>query len=479
MLTLAASEFIRATGAAVVVAGTRDPHGEVVIDSRQVEKNGVFVAFVGERVDGNAHLAAAARDGAAVVIASREPDEEAVCAARECGCWLLRAKDDDCEEFLLRLAGFWREVHPNWLVVGVTGSVGKTTTKDMLRAAIASQRKTHATAGNFNNLIGLPLTLLRAPEDAEVVVCELGMNHAGEIARLTQCAHPTLAVITNVGTSHIGMLGSREGIARAKAEIVQGMRAWNEVAPRLTLTSACDKSAFIDEKFARPAGIATTYVGNRAEDSVRKTNLVLDEQGCASFDVVCSDGWSGRVQLPMPGTAPADDALLALAVVWQLGLDRSRALQALEHMPVTRMRLDVKTTRSGARIIDDSYNAAPASMAASLDVLASMSCTGRRIAVLGEIGELGDEAKRLHGYVGAYAAAKGLDLLVCVGGPLADELAESARTMGQSADACERMESAEETLRVIGPVLGAGDVVLVKGSRSVGLDAFVMGVLDL
>ena len=146
-------------------------------------------------------------------------------------------------------------------------------------------------------------------------------------------------------------------------------------------------------------------------------------------------------------------------------------------MPQASMRLDVRRAPSGARVIDDSYNAAPASMAASLDVLSQMACEGRRIAVLGEMGELGDEAARLHGYVGAYAAAKGVDLLVLVGGALADEMAEAARTMGLSEDAIERLATVDDAARVIGPVLSAGDLVLVKASRSAGLDTFVRGVL--
>lgn len=141
------------------------------------------------------------------------------------------------------------------------------------------------------------------------------------------------------------------------------------------------------------------------------------------------------------------------------------------------MRLNVLEASSGARVIDDSYNAAPASMASSLDVLSSMACTGRRIAVLGEMGELGDEAARLHGYVGAYAAAKGVDLLVIIGGELADAMAEAARTMGLSEDAIERLDSVERAVDVIGPVLAEGDLVLVKASRASGLDQFVRGVL--
>ena len=169
--------------------------------------------------------------------------------------------------------------------------------------------------------------------------------------------------------------------------------------------------------------------------------------------------------------------MLAVALVGRLGLDRTTALEAIAAMGHTQMRLDVAQAPSGARLIDDSYNAAPSSMAASLDVLSQMACEGRRIAVLGEMGELGDDAPRLHGYVGAYAAAKGVDLLVLVGGALADEMAEAARTMGLSEDAIERFATVEEATSVMVPVLAPGDLVLVKASRAARLDQFVKGAL--
>ena len=477
MIHMSASDIAAATGASLLSPGTRDVSGEAVIDSRKVGEGSLFVAFAGERVDGNDYLAAAARAGAAVVVASAEVGPDALAELASLGCAVLRAEGDDCEEFLLRLTERVREAHGEWLVVGVTGSVGKTTTKEMLAAAFGAQRRTHATAGNLNNLIGLPLTVLSAPDDAEVLVCELGMNHAGEIDRLARACRPALACITNVGTSHIGLLGSRENIARAKAEIVGGMRAHGELRPALALVSTGDCTPFIADGFARPAGVEVAMVGRAAADEVRCDALSLDEEGRATATVSCADGWSGTVRLPMPGRAPVDDLLLALALVWRAGLDRDAALAAIERMPQAQMRLDVHVAPSGARVIDDSYNAAPASMASSLDVLASMSCAGRRVAVLGEMGELGDEARRLHGYVGAYAAAKGVDLLVLVGDELADEMAEAARTMGLSEDAIERLGSVEEAVRVIGPVLSEGDLVLVKASRAAGLDAFVRGVL--
>lgn len=477
MLRMTVSDIARATGAAVLLEGARDVAGEVVVDSREAREGGLFVAFSGERADGNAYLASAARAGSAAVVATAEPPAEALEAARAAGCAVLRAEGDDGEEFLLRLAGAWRDLHPGWLVLAVTGSVGKTTTKEMVAAGAAAQRRTHATRGNLNSLIGLPLTVLAAPEDAEVVVLELGMNHPHEIDRLAAACRPALAAITNVGTSHIGILGSRENIARAKAEVVSGMRAHDGVGPALALASSGDFTPFIADGFARPAGVDVVTVGSGEKDLVRASLVSTDESGRARFTVTCADGWSRTVALSLPGAKLVDDFLLALALLWRAGLDRDVAVEAICRMEPTSMRLDVVRAPSGARVIDDSYNAAPASMASSLDVLASMACEGRRIAVLGEMGELGDEAERLHGYVGAYAAARGVDLLVLVGGELADEMAEAARTMGLSEDAVERLATVEDAVRVIGPVLAEGDLVLVKASRAAGLDNFVKGVL--
>lgn len=471
-------DIAAATGARVLAAGTGEVTAEAVVDSRKAGKGSLFVAFAGEHSDGNDYLCAAARQGAAAVVATRVVRAEELAELSELGCAVLHAQDDAGVEFLLRLARAWRELHEDWLVVGVTGSVGKTTTKEMLAAAFGSQRRCYATHGNLNSLIGLPITVLSAPEQSEVVVLELGMNHAGEIARLSRACQPALACITNIGTSHIGLLGSREAIARTKAEIVEGMRAGAGEVPVLALNSAGDFTPLIEREYAHPAGVEVLRVGTDAEDAVRLVSLELDEQGCATAQISCSDGWTGSVHLPVPGRAAVDDALLALALVWRAGLDRDRALAAIERMPQTSMRLDVQTAPGGARIIDDSYNAAPASMASSLDVLSEMGCPGRRIAVLGEMGELGEEAERLHGYVGAYAAARGLDLLLCVGDDLAAQMAEAARTMGMPAGSVVQVPTAEKALDELVSVLGPDDLVLVKASRAAGLDRIVRGVLQ-
>lgn len=453
----------------------------VAIDSRMVGRGGLFVCFPGERVDGNDYAVAAMGAGAAAVVMTREPEAEVLAEARDLDAAVLVAEGGDAEEFMLRLAGAWRTRNPQWVVVGVTGSVGKTTTKDMLAVALATRYKVHATEGNHNNLIGLPLTLLLASADDEVVVAEMGMNHAGELTRLSACGRPTVAVITNVGTSHIGNLGSREAIARAKAEILSSMQPTDAGCGRarscLVMTSDNDYATLIEDEYARPRGIEVLSVGADGRCSVRAARVALVGDGRAHVAVTCSDGWRDEVTLPMPGRHVVSDFLLALAVSWRVGADRTAACTAMAHMPQTHMRMEIAGGPGRPRVIDDSYNASPNSTAAALDVLASLPCEGRRVAVLGEVAELGEAAPRLHGYMGAYAAAKPLDLLVLVGTDDADRMAEAALTMGFSEDRLERVRDVDEAIRVIAPIVDEGDLVLVKASRAARLDAFVREVL--
>ena len=476
-------DVARVTGALVICGSGAELAGEVRIDSRRIASGDAFVAFAGEKVDGNAFARSAVEAGAGAVILSSKPEEGLVEAAKAHGCAILRAKDDDCEAFLMALAAEWRSRHPEWFVVGITGSVGKTTTKDLLRAAFASQRRVHATAGNLNNLLGLPLTILAAPEDAEALVLEMGMNHAGEISRMARCARPALACITNVGTSHIGLLGSREGIARAKAEMVEGLEAFGgsgtfaEVSPCLAITGSNDFAPLIEE-LAMDAGVELIRVGEREADDVRLiSHEPLGASSAYAFELASGRRIAG--ELPIPGRHALDDLALAFALVERAGLDVDVAAKALATLERTAMRLDVKTSPAGVTVVDDSYNASPSSMAAALDVLKSLPAKGKRIAVLGEMGEMGDEAARLHQLVGAYAAATSPDMLVLIGSELAGQIAEGALAVGFSGDRIESFVSVDAALSTIGPIFAAGDAVLVKASRSAGLDRFAKGVMSL
>lgn len=476
MIRMTVQNMVVATGASLVAGDPAVVFEGVGIDSRAVPAGGAFVAFVGERVDGNQFACSAFDAGAKVVVLTASPTKEVLDRAQEPGVALVRAADDDGTEFMLALARAWRELNPQWTVVGVTGSVGKTTTKEMLAAGIGACRRTYSTAGNLNSMLGVPLTLFAASPEDEALVVEMGMNNAGELLRISAAVRPCVAVITNVGTSHIGNLGSREGIARAKAEVVQGMRAKDGVGPTLVLTDGDDYSDFIQREFCEPAGVATLRVGGKDCD-VRTSGVTLDEDGMPTVEAVVGDEVLEGT-LSLPGRAMVSDLMSAMGVIRALGMPCKEPFEAICKMKAAHMRLEVGKAKSGARVIDDSYNASPSSMAAALDVLCSMRCEGRRIAVLGEIGELGDQARGLHELVGAYAAAKPLDMLVVIGEDNARQMARAACTMGFSEDRLELFANADDAAKTIVPLLGQGDLVLVKASRAAGLDKFAKEVLD-
>ena len=476
MIRMTVLEMMQATGAQLLCGDTALVFEGVAIDTRVLPKGGLFVAFAGERVDANKFAPEAFDAGARVVVLTADPDEHALAAAQESGGALLRAANDDGEEFMLTLAKAWRRANPQWIVVGVTGSVGKTTTKEMLAAGIGATRRVHATVGNFNNLLGVPLTLFAAAPEDEVLVVEMGMNNAGEIARIAAAAQPDVAVITNVGTSHVGNLGSREGIARAKAEVVGGMRGTKEIPATLVLSDGDDYADFIEQNYCAPARIRCVRVGGN-DCAVKATEVSLDETGLPAVKLRVGDHEALCGTLSLPGRAMVYDLLSAIGAIYVLGLPLDASFDAICKMQSTHMRLEVRQQDGSARVIDDSYNASPSSMAAALDVLCSMGCVGRRIAVLGEMGELGDQSIRLHELVGAYAAAKPVDLLVLIGESDALRVAEAARTMGFSEDRLEVFSSVSEAVRVIVPLLHGDDLVLVKASRAAGLDRFAKEVL--
>lgn len=466
MIEIDVSDIVEATASRLVCGDPARTCRGCAIDSRKVDRDAIFVAFPGERVDGNAFAAPALEAGAGCVVMTADAPEGVRAAAEERGAAIVRT--DDPTAFMLDLASWWRD-RLDARVVGITGSIGKTTTKDVLTALLARRYRVHATSGNFNNLIGLPLTVLSAHRDTEALVVEMGMDGRGQIERLSRCARPDIAVITKVGTSHIGMLGSRENIACAKAEIVCGMRPGGA----LVMGASDDYFAFIRDGIATPAGIEVVACGSGDGCDVVVSAVELGEDGCPSFDVTFSDGARISTRLSVPGAQAVINAAYAAAVARRMGIDPSEIDAAFGALELTARRVDVRRAVSGARIIDDSYNAAPESVAAGLDLLCSLPCAGSRIAVLGEMGELGEESARLHALTGAYAAAKKLALLVCVGGEGARAMAETARMLGMSDDAVQVMDDTDAAIAALSDAFGPEDLVLVKGSRFVGLDRLV------
>lgn len=419
----------------------------VSTDSRRIPQEALFLPLAGERFDGHDFIGKALENGAAAVMSHRACEEYPVPALYV----------ENTSQALLDLAGGYRMMCGG-SVVGVTGSVGKTTTKELLYAVLAQQFRAEKTEGNLNNEIGLPLTLMRMTKDTEVMVAEMGMNHFGELSVLTRIAQPDLAVITNIGTMHIENLGSREGILRAKLEILEGLRPGGRVIFNG------------DDALLRP--LAARYhavcFGLSEGCDVRASRVCESAEG--SKFTVHAFGKSFEAALNVPGLHNVLDALAAAAVGLLLGLSPEQIAEGLRSYAPLRQRV---SHAAGMTIIDDCYNAGPESMRAALRVLAGTPTEGRRIAVLGGMLELGDFAPELHAGVGR-EAAKAADLLLAYG-PCSECYVQGAHEAGLAGARAFATHDAlvaalEETCR-------AGDTLLFKGSHGMHMEQVLARLL--
>ncbi|MBM6698935.1 UDP-N-acetylmuramoyl-tripeptide--D-alanyl-D-alanine ligase [Bifidobacterium pullorum subsp. saeculare] len=452
-----------------------------VSDSRQVRPGAVFVAIKGERVDGHDYLAQAAAGGAVCALVDHVVD----------GAPLAQIVVDDTVAALGGLARRNLELRREaaqtagatpFTVVGLTGSVGKTTTKDLLATMLARMGRTVAPVGSFNNDIGLPLTACQVGPDTRFLVAEMGANHVGEIAGLTRIAPPDIAIVLKVGVAHLGEFGSVERIAQAKSEIVRGL-----VPGGMAILNADDPHV------AAMAGLAPGEVrffgiapANFGRDWLHAEAVATDDADRASFDLVAADGQSGHVTLAIPGAHNVMNALAAASAAHTLGLPLADVAACLaSQRTISPHRMAVSTVaRGGAAftLIDDSFNANPDSMRAGLDGLARWGRGAARrpfrVAVLGAMLELGGDEAALHRGIGAYAAGLGIDHIVAVGNgtdgldALAADLADGARQAGADAgvsvDCVDGIDAADAIVTELARA-HAGTVVLLKGSHASGL----------
>jgi UDP-N-acetylmuramoyl-tripeptide--D-alanyl-D-alanine ligase len=395
-------------------------------DSRSITPGQLFVPIVAER-DGHEFIAAARAAGAVAHITSR-PD-----ASATDGTAIVV---DDTARALLDLAT-WARPRLAARVVGITGSVGKTTTKDMIALACAAGRRTWVNVRSFNNDQGLPVTILGAPDDTEVLVVEMGMRGFGEIDRLCDVAKPDIGVVTVVGHAHTELVGGLDGVAVAKGELVEALPA----SGTAILNADDERVAAMASRSAAPV-LTFGWAGD-----VRPADVTLDDAARARF-VVHSPWGRAEVTLPVPGVHMVANALAALAVAGSVGVDLDTAAAALAGVTVSGMRMQVLTAASGAMIVNDAYNANPTSMAASLGALAAMNVT-RRIAVVGVMAEIADPAPA-HRETADLAEALGIEL-VAVGTDLYG------------------VAPVDDVVAHLGP-LGPGTAVLVKASRAAGLE---------
>jgi UDP-N-acetylmuramoyl-tripeptide--D-alanyl-D-alanine ligase len=426
------------------------------IDTRGLDAGDLFFALPGDRVDGHRYLAKAREEGAAAAVVRRGMDYP-----RPDGLPLLVV--DDPAQALWDLAAFHRE-RLRCVVVAITGSNGKTTTKEMTGAVAAVLGPTVRSEKSFNNHLGVPLTILRADASTRTLVLECGTNHPGEMRRLARLAKPRVAVITNIGEAHLGNFGSLRAIAEEKAELVRAvpedgfavLNANDEFAPLLA---------------GRASGRVCTFgrldpvaPGEEIEADVWGTNVrrTTRPRGVAFWLY-----GKMKVTLPLQGLHNASNGLAAVAVGLLLGVPPTAIRDALRSVEAPRLRLQRERV-GGVVLVDDSYNANPASVGAALDELAATACDGRRVLVLGDMCELGDLAEEHHRRAGRRAASCA-DLLWCVG-PRALWAAEAARAAGMPADRVAASPDVKSALEAPPFLPAPGDLVLVKASRSVELD---------
>lgn len=467
-------------------AGTEDVQVTgITWDSRSVVPGDVYVALPGERVDGHDYAAAAVDAGAVAVLAEHEVDAIAPVIIVE-----------NSQNALADIASYWRGCLTG-LVVGLTGSTGKTTTKNLVRDVLAAGHSVVATKANQNNEIGVPRTLLEADRETDTVVVEMGMRGMGQIAELCEIARPDWGLITNVGTSHIELLGSQENIAHAKAELFEALPDGKGIA----FVNAADgfsaevcKQATLEQRGVQivcfdgsgsSEHAGASFVESYQAPLVWASDITLDDDGRPSFmlnavgfDQLGFEEANGSCPctLGLLGFHNVSNACSAAAVGLASGMSIQACSAALEASTPEKGRQVVHHTVDSVTVVDDAYNANPDSMRASLMTFAAMQVPGQRIAVLGDMLELGEYALSSHENMGAIAAASNLDMLVCVG-DLARSIATAAHAHGMPEDSIVSCATADEALNAIKPLLKPGDAVLVKASHSIGLERVVEGLV--
>lgn len=449
MTRLTLQNLLQATSGRMVAQGTRAVTAGVTTDSRAVAPGCLFLALRGERFDGNRFAAAASRQGAAAVVVERVEGD----FAPECS--IIQVEDG--LRALQDLARWWRGQLAPLHVVGLTGSSGKTSTKDMTLSVLSQRYRATATRGNLNNHIGAPLSILATPEGTEAAVWEMGMNHAGELAPLCALTQPQIGIITTIGSAHLEYLGSRENIAHEKCTLARAL-------PRdgyLIYPATDDFAAYIatqTQAHLLPVGGCNSPVRAlevRSTASGSRYRLHIDGLG------------EIPVSLPVPGAHMVSNSLLAAAAGWKLGCSLQDIAVGLASGSLTHGRLACCEVE-GYTVVDDTYNANPESMRAALETVASLRGPSRCIAVLGRMGELGPEGVAAHADIGWRAASLQYAAVVVVG-PECPETLALCQAASESIPAL-LVSTPEEAAAALRQLMEPGDALLFKGSRAAGME---------
>ena len=418
-------------------------------DTRTIQKDDIYIGIKGQNFDGSSFWKQALDAGAKAVIISKQniTEEDKIIYKDK-----VIIEVEDTLNALYEIAKYKRSKY-NIPVIAITGSVGKTSTKDIVASVVSQKFKTLKTEGNNNNNIGLPLTILKLKNE-EALVVEMGMNHFGEISLLTNIAKPTLAIITNIGTSHIGNLGSRENILKAKLEILEGMKI-----PKVIINNDNDLLHKWYNENKNKIEIHTYGIKNESE--IMAQNIELGEEE-SKFLAKSKDNEELQINIPVGGEHFIYNALCGISVGKLLGLSNEKIEKGISTFELTKKRMDIKNLKNGVTLINDSYNASYESMKASLEYLSKRTDL-RKIAVLGDMLELGEYSKELHKKVGEEVAKGNIDILICRG-EYSQDIIEGAKNNKKTKII--KLNTNDEILKKLQEILKEGDVVLIKASNA-------------
>ncbi|MCI9063781.1 MAG: UDP-N-acetylmuramoyl-tripeptide--D-alanyl-D-alanine ligase [Clostridia bacterium] len=425
-------------------------------DTRTVKAGDTYIAIKGENFDGNLFWEDAILNGAdTIIIEEINIDQEKLKKYNDLEKNIIKVKDTKVA--LKQIATAKRNLYDKLMVVGVTGSVGKTSTKDIIANVLSQKYKTLKTEGNNNNDIGLPFTILRL-KDEEVAVIEMGMNHLGEISELTKIAKPTLSVITNVGTSHIGNLGSRENILKAKLEILEGMNK-----PLVVINNDNDLLHNWYEDHKESVNTLTFGINN---DSNCMAKNIIKKENNSTFICNCFEECFEE-KVPVGGEVFILNALCASLVAKKIGLSNDEIKNGISNFELTKKRMEISELKNGCIIINDSYNASFESMKASIEYLSNVN-SNRKIAVLGDMFELGNYTEDLHRKVGREVVKYNIDKLLTIGDN-AKYIMEEAINQGMNKDNVVHLNTKKDLIERIKSNIKKGDAILFKASNGMRL----------
>jgi len=462
-MTFVLEEILRATGGRLLQGDEKTFFQGISTDSRTVAKGDLFIALKGGRFDGHHFAVEALKKGAGGAIVEEDKARDirwngyrpsAVIAVKD----TLRALGDIARE---------RRRQFGTPVVALTGSNGKTTTKEMISACLATTFPVLKTEGNLNNLVGLPLTLLNLTEQQRVVVLEMGTNVPGEIRRLTEIAEPDVGLITNIERVHLEGMGSLEGVREEKGELFRRMKQ--------------NGTILVNQDDPRVVDLASEFRGQKISfgidhpAEVMAKKIQLQEAGQSAFTLIM-EGVTLEILLPFLGRHFVPNALSAIAAASLFGIELEAVKEALEHLSPSPMRMEVLHTQEGVTLINDAYNANPRSMELALGILSEMKGKGRGIAVLGDMLELGEYSVEAHQFVGKRVGELSIDLLLALGEE-APVLVESAMRHGLNSESARIVEDHAEAISLLRKRARPGDWILIKGSRRLGMEKIAEGFM--